>query len=85
VIQWQRQGFRLFWRWQLQAGRPSVAREVRELSTQMRRANPLWSAPRIHGELLKVGIELGNFAAIRAGDSAVPALLGFFKCVVSSG
>jgi len=56
VVQWHRQGFRLYWRWRSRSGRPSVAREVRELIRQMNRANPLWGAPRIHGELLKLGI-----------------------------
>jgi putative transposase len=56
VVQWHRQGFRLYWRWRSRSGRPSVAREVRELIRQMNRANPFWGAPRIHGELLKLGI-----------------------------
>jgi putative transposase len=60
VIQWHRQGFRLFWRWRSRSGRPSVDREVRELIRQMCSANPLWGAPRIHGELLKVGIEVSQ-------------------------
>ena len=60
VIQWHRQGFRLFWRWRSRSGRPSVDREVRELIRQMSRANPLWGAPRIHGELLKVAIEVSQ-------------------------
>src|SRR5208282_5437057 len=42
VIQWHRQGFRLFWRWRSRSGRPSVDREVRDLIRQMSRANPLW-------------------------------------------
>jgi Integrase core domain len=57
VIQWHRQGFRLFWRWHSRSGRPSVDRAVRKLIRQMSSANPLWGAPRIHGELLKLGIE----------------------------
>ena len=57
VIQWHRRGFRLFWRWRSRSGRPSVKREIRDLIRQMSRANPLWGAPRIHGELLKLGIE----------------------------
>src|SRR5260370_41171345 len=58
VIQWHRQGFRRYWRWRSRSGRPSVDREVRELIRQMNAANPLWGAPRIHGELLKLGIEI---------------------------
>jgi len=60
VIQWHRQGFRLFWRWRSRSGRPSVEREIRDLIRQMSSANPLWGAPRIHGELLKLGIEIGQ-------------------------
>jgi len=63
VIAWHRQGFRLFWTWKVrhgQAGRPTVSREVRDLIRQMCRENPLWGAPRIHGELLKLGIDIGE-------------------------
>jgi hypothetical protein len=60
VIQWHRQGFRLFWRWRSRSGRPSVECEIRKLIRQMSRANPLWGAPRIHGELLKLGIEVSQ-------------------------
>ena len=56
VIRWQRAGFRLFWTWKSRRrlGRPSVPRDVRELIRTIARANPLWGAPRIHGELLKL-------------------------------
>ena len=57
VVQWHRQGFRLYWRWRSKSGRPAINREVRDLIRQMSNANPLWGAPRIHGELLKLGIE----------------------------
>src|ERR1700732_2977086 len=60
VIQWHRQGFRRYWRWRSRSGRPSVGREVRDLIRQMNSANPLWGAPRIHGELLKLGIEVSQ-------------------------
>src|SRR5712671_3097133 len=60
VVQWHRQGFRLFWRWRSKPGRPSVDREIRDLIRQMSAANPLWGAPRIHGELLKLGIEISQ-------------------------
>src|SRR6266852_5755906 len=58
VIHWHRQGFRLFWRWRSRSGRSAVEREIRELIRQMSSGNPLWGAPRIHGELLKLGIEV---------------------------
>jgi hypothetical protein len=63
VIAWHRKGFRLFWTWKIrhgQVGRPAVPREVRDLIRKMSRENPLWGAPRIHGELLKVGIDIGE-------------------------
>ncbi|MGA2616914.1 MAG: hypothetical protein ABSF26_04835 [Thermoguttaceae bacterium] len=60
VIQWHRQGFRLYWRWKSRArkpGRPPVQREVRELIRRMSRENPLWGAPRILSELLLPGYQ----------------------------
>src|ERR1700676_901527 len=60
VVQWHRQGFLLFWRWRSRSGRPSVDREVRKLIREMSRANPLWGAPRIHGELFKLGVEISQ-------------------------
>ena len=63
VIEWHRKGFRLYWRWKSRAeksGRPRISREVRELIRQMSTANPLWGAPRIHGELLKLGIQISQ-------------------------
>jgi putative transposase len=60
VVQWHRQGFRLFWRWRSRPGRPSVDRDIRKLIRQMSSANPLWGAPRIHSELFKLGIEISQ-------------------------
>ncbi len=63
VIAWHRQGFRLFWTWKVRrgkTGRPSVPKDVRDLIRKMSRENPLWGAPRIHGELLKLGIDIGE-------------------------
>lgn len=60
VVQWHRQGFRLYWRWRSRSGRPRVDREIHDLIRQMNRANPLWGAPRIHGELLKLGLEISQ-------------------------
>jgi putative transposase len=57
VIAWHRRGFRLFWAWRSrQRGRPTVSPELRTLIRTLSEANPLWGAPRIHGELLKLGI-----------------------------
>ena len=62
VIRWHRAGFRAYWRWKsrTRGGRPKVPPEIRQLIRDMSRANPLWGAPRIHGELLKLGIDVGQ-------------------------
>jgi putative transposase len=63
VIRWQRTGFKLVWTWKSRRngpGRPSVAPKLRALIRRMSRANPLWGAPRIHGELQKLGIEISQ-------------------------
>jgi hypothetical protein len=62
VIKWHRAGFRLYWRWKSRprGGRPPVPPEIRRLIREMSIANPLWGAPRIHGELLKLGIDVGQ-------------------------
>jgi putative transposase len=51
VVDWHRRGFRLYWRWRSRRpGRPRVDPEIRDLIRRMSKANPLWGAPRIHGE-----------------------------------
>ena len=61
VIQWHRKGFRLYWRRRSRhLGRPKMSREIRDLIRKMSLANPLWGAPRIHGELLKLGVEVAQ-------------------------
>ena len=63
VIAWHRRGFGLFWTWKIrrgQPGRPALPREVRDLIRRMCRENPTWGAPRIHGELLKLGINISE-------------------------
>ena len=57
ILRWHRAGFRAYWRWKSrgQPGRPKISRELRELVRRMNKDNPLWGAPRIHGELLKLG------------------------------
>src|SRR5207247_2368853 len=62
VIAWHRKGFRLYWTWKsrILRGRPRLPSEVRELIRHMSLANPRWGAPRIHGELLKLGFELSQ-------------------------
>jgi hypothetical protein len=63
VIAWHRMGFRLLWTSKVrngQVGRPTVTLELRELIRKMIGETPLWGAPRIHGELLKLGIDIGE-------------------------
>jgi transposase InsO family protein len=63
VVAWHRKSFRLFWTWKVrhgQPGRPIISREVRDLIRKMCRENPYWGAPRVHGELLKLGINIGE-------------------------
>jgi hypothetical protein len=62
VIRWHRMGFRLCWRWKSRSrgGRPRIPGEIRRLIRDMSLDNRLWGAPRIHGELLKLGIEVAQ-------------------------
>ena len=62
IMRWHRAGFRLYWRWKSRSrgGRPRVPIEIRRLIREMSLANRLWGAPRIHGELLKLGIEVAQ-------------------------
>ena len=61
-IAWHRRGFRLSWSWKSRhpLGRPTVSREIIDLNRKMSLANPRWGAPRIHGELLKLGFALSE-------------------------
>ena len=67
VLGWHRQGFRLYWTWKSRhrVGRPSVSPEIRQLIRTMSDANPLWDAPKIHGELLKLGIAVSQATVSR--------------------
>src|SRR5262245_11913454 len=63
VIGWHRQGFQWYWTWKIRhgrSGRPLVSRETRDFIRTISRNNPLWGAPRIHGELLKLGIKISE-------------------------
>jgi transposase InsO family protein len=62
ILRWHRAGFRTYWRWKSRArpGRPRVERELRDLIRRMSEENPLWGAPRIHGELLKLGFQVAE-------------------------
>ena len=67
ILRWHRMGFRAYWRWKSRkrAGRPKIDRELRDLVRRMCLDNPLWSASRIHGELLKVGFEVAHSTVLR--------------------
>jgi putative transposase len=70
VVRWQRERFRRFWArrsWvnQRRPGRPAMAVEIRRLIERMAAANPLWRAPRIHGELKLLGIEISERTVFR--------------------
>ena len=62
VIGWHRQGFRCYWAWKSRRrpGRRAIHADVRDLIRRMSYANPLWGAPRIHGELLKLGVTVSQ-------------------------
>ena len=62
VIRWHRRGFRAYWRWRSRhvGGRPRIETEIRALIRRMNRENPLWGAPRIHGELWMMGIDVAD-------------------------
>jgi hypothetical protein len=62
LVRWHRAGFRCYWRWKSLplGGRPQIDTELRVLIRRMSVENPLWGAPRIHGELLKLGFEVAQ-------------------------
>jgi hypothetical protein len=77
VVRWHRAGFRRYWRWKSNSrgGRPQIQTELRVLIRQISMENPLWGAPRIHGELLKLGFEVAQssvakYMAKRRGPSS---------------
>jgi hypothetical protein len=68
VIRWHRLGFRAFWTWKSRCGRtgrPPIGSELADLVRTMALANPLWGAPRIHGELLKIGFGISQRSVAR--------------------
>ena len=62
LVRWHRAGFRRYWHWRSRplGGRPQIETELRVLIRQMSIENPLWGAPRIHGELLKLRFEVAQ-------------------------
>ena len=70
LVRWHRAGFRSYWRWKSrpQGGRPQIDTELRVLIRRMSIENPLWGAPRIHGELLKLGFEIAQSSVANGMD-----------------
>src|ERR1700761_76464 len=62
LVRWHRAGFRCYWRWKssTRGGRPQIDADLRALIRRMSIENPLWGAPRIHGELLKLGFDVAQ-------------------------
>ena len=62
VLRWHRMGFAAYWRWKSRSpgGRPRIAKEMRDLIRRMSLENPFWGATKIHGELLKLGIQVAQ-------------------------
>jgi putative transposase len=67
VIGWHRAGFRLYWRWRSRprSGRPQITEEIRELIRRLEQENTGWGAPKIHGELLKLGFQISERTVAR--------------------
>ena len=67
VIGWRRAGFRLYWRWRSRrrGGRPKITQEIRELIRRLAQDNSDWGAPKIHGELLKLGFQISERSVAR--------------------
>jgi len=86
VIRWHRRGFRAYWRWKSRhvGGRPRIDSEIRALIRRMSRENPLWGAPRIHGELLMLGTEVAESTVGRymVRRRRPPSKVGRLSCVI---
>jgi putative transposase len=74
IIRWHRESFRVFWKWKSRsaAGRPKIPEAQIDLIRQMANDNPLWGAPRIHGELLKLGIDISESTVLRYMPKRAP-------------
>jgi putative transposase len=74
VVRWHQQGFRLYWRWRSrsEAGRPKIPQAQINLIKQMANDNPLWGAPRIHGEMLKLGFDISESTVLRYMPKKAP-------------
>src|SRR5260370_886811 len=87
LVGWHRAGFRSYWRWKSRSlgGRPQIETDLRAPIRQMSIENSLWGAPRIHGELLKLGFEVANQALPSTWSSGVdrPVRDGGPSCVIT--
>jgi hypothetical protein len=87
LLRWHRAGFRCYWRWKSRrrGGRPPVETELRALIRRMSIENPLWGAPRIHGELLKLGFEVAqsSVAKYMSNGQGRPARGGGPSCITT--
>src|SRR5258708_22673878 len=87
LVRWHRAGFRCYWRWKSRrrGGRPQIDTELRGLIRRMSVENPLWGAPRIHGELLKLGFEVAqsSVASTWSNDGGHPARDGEPSCATT--
>src|SRR5437016_13919484 len=70
LMRWHRAGFRRYWRWKSRplVGRPQIDVDLRALIRRMSAENPLWGAPRVHGELLKLGFEVAQSSVANGMD-----------------
>ena len=80
IVRWHRAGFRRYWRWKSRplGGRPQIESGLRALIRRMSMENPLWGAPRIHGELLKLGFEVAQSSV--AKYMVIPTTTGRMRC-----
>src|SRR6202140_2863309 len=88
LVRWHRAGFRCYWRWKSrpQGGRPQIDTELCVLIRRMSVENPLWGAPRIHGELLKLGFEIAQSSVAKyiwSNGGGCPARDGGPSCVIT--
>jgi putative transposase len=91
VVGWHRAGFRLFWRWRSRprGGRPKITSEIRVLIRRLAEENPDWGAPKIHGELLKLGFEVSErtvawYLRPARGTAVTPASAGWLFLAITA-
>ena len=85
LVRWHGAGFRSYWRWRSRpvGGRPRIDTELSALIRQMSTENQLWGAPRIHGELLKLGFEVAQFSGTWSNGGDRPARDGGPSCIAT--